>query len=114
MAQIDKVKEAVKEGLVGSEEPVQVSAQTKARFTANAIKDPATGELYLGPDEFTNAVVPSGEDYVSFPVSSLAGDLCFAPHARGHLRDVWKLTMQLMSRNDSTRSSVNSIRSCFA
>ncbi|KAK7220284.1 hypothetical protein V2G26_008287 [Clonostachys chloroleuca] len=63
MAQIDKVKEAVKEGLVGSEEPVQVSAQTKARFTANAIKDPATGELYLGPDEFTNAVVPSGEDY---------------------------------------------------
>lgn len=59
------VKEAVKETLIGSEEPVQVSAQTKARFNSNAVKDPGSGELYMGPDEFINAVAPSDEDYVS-------------------------------------------------
>ncbi|KAG6357102.1 hypothetical protein INS49_014979 [Diaporthe citri] len=57
------VKEAVKETLIGSEEPVQVSAQTKARFNSNAVKDPGSGELYMGPDEFINAVAPSDEDY---------------------------------------------------
>ncbi|KAI7781545.1 calcium-binding mitochondrial carrier protein aralar1 [Diaporthe eres] len=57
------VKEAVKETLIGSEEPVQVSAQTKARFNSNAVKDPESGELYMGPDEFINAVAPSDEDY---------------------------------------------------
>lgn len=59
------VKEAVKETLIGSEEPVQVSAQTKARFNSNAVKDAGSGELYMGPDEFINAIAPSDEDYVS-------------------------------------------------
>ena len=60
------VKEAVKESLVGTEEPVaQLSAQTRLRFTNNAVKDPETGELYMGPDEFIKAVAPSDEDYVS-------------------------------------------------
>ena len=60
------VKEAVKESLMGTEEPAaQLSVQTKLRFTNNAVKDPETGEMYMGPEEFVNAVAPSGEDYVS-------------------------------------------------
>jgi solute carrier family 25 aspartate/glutamate transporter 12/13 len=66
MAQMKAVKEAVKDSLVGSEETSsQISAQTRARFTSNAIKDPETGELYMGPDEFIAAVAPPSEDYVS-------------------------------------------------
>ncbi|UNI19066.1 mitochondrial aspartate-glutamate transporter agc1 [Purpureocillium takamizusanense] len=63
MSKATAVKEAVKESLVGHDEPVQLSAQTKARFTSNAVKDPETGELYMGPDEFINAVAPKNEDY---------------------------------------------------
>ncbi|KAK1754716.1 calcium-binding mitochondrial carrier protein [Echria macrotheca] len=65
MSKVAKVKEAVKETLVGSEEsePALLSLQTKARFNSYAIKDPETGELFLGPDEFINAVAPPNEDY---------------------------------------------------
>lgn len=66
MSTATTVKEAVKETLVGSEDPIQLSAQSKARFTAHAIKDAETGELYMGADEFINAVAPKDEDYVSF------------------------------------------------
>jgi solute carrier family 25 (mitochondrial aspartate/glutamate transporter), member 12/13 len=60
------VKEAVKESLVGTqEEPVQVSTQHKARFTSHAVKDPETGDLFLGPDQFIDAVAPPDEDFVS-------------------------------------------------
>ena len=59
------VKEAVKETLVGSEEPVQLSAQAKARFNRHAVKDPETGELYLGIEQFIDAIAPPNEDYVS-------------------------------------------------
>lgn len=64
------VKEAVKETLIGSQEPVQASGQAKARFNKNAAKDPQTGELFMGPDEFINAVAPADEDYVSPLISS--------------------------------------------
>ncbi|KIE01782.1 Mitochondrial carrier domain protein, partial [Metarhizium majus ARSEF 297] len=61
------VKEAVKETLKGSGAPEdpshQLSAQSKARFNAHAAKDPETGELYMGPEEFTNAIAPVTEDY---------------------------------------------------
>ncbi|KZL83382.1 mitochondrial carrier, partial [Colletotrichum incanum] len=63
MSKAAAVKEAVKESLLGAEEPVQLSAQTKARFIANAAKDEATGELFMGPDEFTKAVAPEDEDF---------------------------------------------------
>lgn len=66
MPQITVVKEAVKESLVGAEAPPQLSAQTKARFLANAKKDAETGELYMGPEEFINAVAPKSEDYVGY------------------------------------------------
>ena len=60
------VKDAVKETLMGSgEAPPQASSQSKARFTSNALKDDETGELYMGREEFINAVAPSDEDFVS-------------------------------------------------
>ena len=65
MSQIKSVKEAVKEAVVGSGESTQISAQTRAHFLSNAIKDPETGELYMGNDEFINAVAPKSEDFVS-------------------------------------------------
>lgn len=67
MSKVAKVKEAVRETLVGHDdsEPVQLSTQTKARFNSHAIRDPETGELSLGLDEFINAVKPPNEDYVS-------------------------------------------------
>lgn len=71
MSKATQVKEAVKETLVGSEEPVQVSAQSKTRFIQNAVKAPQSGELVMGPEQFINAVAPANEDYVSPSVLSL-------------------------------------------
>lgn len=66
MASAAVVKETLKEAVVGSDEPAQLSAQSKARFTSNAVKDPETGELYMGSDEFISAITPSTEDFVSW------------------------------------------------
>ena len=74
MATAVQVKEAVKETLIGTEEPVSMSAQTKTRFYQCAVKDPETGELTMGPDEFINAVAPADEDYVSLTLP------CDTPH----------------------------------
>jgi hypothetical protein len=98
MSKAVAVKEAVKETLIGSEEPVQVSAQTKARFNSNAIKDPESGELFMGQDEFINAVAPSDEDYVS--------QCTLIPPQDHHVAR--KLTMP---PEHSTRSSETSIAS---
>lgn len=67
MTDVTKVKEVVKESLLGSEqvEGEQLSAQSKATFEKNARRDEATGELYMGEQEFVNAVAPEDEDYVS-------------------------------------------------
>ncbi|VBB75371.1 Putative calcium-binding mitochondrial carrier protein Aralar1 [Podospora comata] len=62
MSKVTVVREAVKETLVGSTEPQELSAQTKARFIKHAIKEDGA-EPYLGPDEFINAVAPPSEDY---------------------------------------------------
>jgi len=70
MASASAVKEAVKESLVGTDEPIQPSSQSKARFTSTAVKDPDSGELYMGPEEFINAVAPQNEDFVSACVAS--------------------------------------------
>ncbi|SPN98895.1 probable mitochondrial carrier protein ARALAR1 [Cephalotrichum gorgonifer] len=40
-----------------------LSAGSKARFNSNAIRDSETGEAYLGPDQFINAIAPTDEDY---------------------------------------------------
>jgi solute carrier family 25 aspartate/glutamate transporter 12/13 len=65
MPKVVAVKEAVKESLIGSSEPVQLSVQTKARFITHAVKDAETGELFMGPDQFIDAIAPRDEDYVS-------------------------------------------------
>ena len=67
MADLVKVKEKVKESLLGSEQAgdVQLSAQSKATFDKNARKDADTGELFMGEEEFINAIAPASEDYVS-------------------------------------------------
>ncbi|KAI0897887.1 mitochondrial carrier [Annulohypoxylon nitens] len=57
------VKEAVKESLLGSEEPAKLSSSHRASFLNNAIKDEQTGELYMGPEEFISAIAPPGQDY---------------------------------------------------
>lgn len=93
------VKEAVKETLLGSDEPPQLSAQSRARFISNAVKDPETGELFMGPDEFINTIAPKNEDYVSRAGGGCAGA---RTRADGHVG------------TGSTRSSGNSTRSSFA
>jgi len=82
MADLVKAKEVVKETLLGSEqaESVQLSAQSKATFEKNAKTDEATGESYIGEEEFINAIAPEGEDYVSKlsrEVSWILTDMCF-------------------------------------
>ncbi|KAI5862916.1 mitochondrial carrier [Durotheca rogersii] len=57
------VKEAVKGSLLGSSEPSGLSASHRASFLKNAKKDEQTGELYMGPDEFIEAIAPPDEDY---------------------------------------------------
>jgi solute carrier family 25 (mitochondrial aspartate/glutamate transporter), member 12/13 len=69
MANVATVKVAVKETLIGSQEPAQPTAQVKARFTTHAIKDAETGDLYMGPDQFIDAIAPPDEDYVGRLVS---------------------------------------------
>jgi solute carrier family 25 (mitochondrial aspartate/glutamate transporter), member 12/13 len=64
MATALKVKEAVKESLLGTEEPTQLSAQTRSTFLLHAKKDPESGESYMGREEFINAIAPPTEDYV--------------------------------------------------
>ncbi|KAM0435167.1 hypothetical protein ACHAPT_003257 [Fusarium lateritium] len=63
MSKLAVATEAVKESLVGTHEPEQLSAHSKARFIKHAVKDAESGDLYLGPDEFINAVAPKGEDF---------------------------------------------------
>lgn len=50
-----------------SEDPSSLSAGSKARFNGNAIRDEETGEQYLGPDQFIDAIAPVDEDYVRCP-----------------------------------------------
>jgi hypothetical protein len=73
MSKVTTVKEAVKESLVGAEQPTELSSQTKARFNKHAKKDELSGEHFLGPEEFIDAVAPIDEDFVSAPSLSLHG-----------------------------------------
>ncbi|KAI5369613.1 Putative mitochondrial carrier protein [Septoria linicola] len=59
----EKVKEGVKETLLGVEDESQTSDQTRSEFMQQAKKDEDTGEWYMGETEFVNAVAPPGEDY---------------------------------------------------
>lgn len=65
MAASTTVKEVVKGALLGSDEPNNLSASYRASFINNAKKDEKTGELFMGPNEFIDAIAPADEDYVS-------------------------------------------------
>ena len=58
------VKEQVKEALVGTTDVPDMSQETRQSFLAHAVPDAETGELYLGKDQFINAIAPEGENYV--------------------------------------------------
>lgn len=61
---VEKVKDSVKESLLGTEVEPQLSAQTRAEFMQYAKKDEEADEYYMTEKEFVNAVAPEGEDYV--------------------------------------------------
>lgn len=87
------VKESVTEALLGSTEEPKLSEQAKQTFFRYAIKDDASGEPYLGREQFIDAVAPPSEDYVR----SL------------HLHP---LTLHHVDAQNSTRSSATSTASC--
>lgn len=59
-----------------SEDPSSLSVGSKARFNGNAIRDEETGEQYLGPDQFIDAIAPVDEDYVRSPRPTSAPRSC--------------------------------------
>lgn len=60
----DKIKESLKETLLGTEEPENVSAESKTRFLKFASLE-EEGEQYMSQEDFINAIAPPEEDYVS-------------------------------------------------
>ena len=71
--QLEQVKEAAKETLLGVEvEPgTEYSAQPRNEFMQFAIKDEELGEYYMTAKEFVDAVAPAGEDYVGDALAEL-------------------------------------------
>jgi solute carrier family 25 aspartate/glutamate transporter 12/13 len=71
--QLEQVKEAAKETLLGVEiEPgTEYSAQTRNEFMQFALKDEESGEYYMTAKEFVDAVAPAGEDYVGSSLADL-------------------------------------------
>lgn len=57
------VTEAVKESLLGTTAPTNLSSESRATFLKHAQQD-ADGELYMNEEDFINAVAPPEEDYV--------------------------------------------------
>jgi hypothetical protein len=58
------VTETVKESLLGTTKPEELSQTSRATFLKYAQKD-ENGELYMGEEDFVNAIAPPEEDYVS-------------------------------------------------
>lgn len=65
--EVDKAKELAKTKLLGSDDEVPTSDQTRSEFLQYAEKDEQSGEWYMGEKEFVDAVAPEGEDYVRLP-----------------------------------------------
>lgn len=84
MPTTNQVKETVKETLLGVEEEAQLSQSSRFNFLQHAVQDEASGDYYMGPDQFINAIAPSTEDYVcSFLISVAHSSLLSYPnHAR--------------------------------
>ena len=69
-ATAEKIKESLKETLLGTEEPENVSTESKDRFLKYATLE-EEGEKYMSPEDFINAIAPPEEDYVSTINSAL-------------------------------------------
>ena len=62
------VEQSIKESLLGTTREPELSQQTRLSFDRHAVKNEASGELYLGEEQFVRAIAPENEDYVgSFP-----------------------------------------------
>jgi solute carrier family 25 (mitochondrial aspartate/glutamate transporter), member 12/13 len=59
------VTESIKQSLVGTTGEPPLSQEVRANFMRHAKPD-ENGELYMGSEEFINAVAPAEEDYVSY------------------------------------------------
>ncbi|KAF2741475.1 calcium-binding mitochondrial carrier protein-like protein Aralar1 [Polyplosphaeria fusca] len=97
------VKDDVKEVLLGSEHEPQLSQITRGAFMRYARKDEASDELYLGEEEFIDAVAPESEDYhkikrfqygILFLVADRDGK------GRVNLRD-WAVFQNLLAKPDA-------------
>ncbi|RKF74406.1 Calcium-binding mitochondrial carrier protein Aralar2 [Golovinomyces cichoracearum] len=66
MKNVARASDVVKENLLGSETHVnsKLSSLSKATFEKYAKQDPETGELYMGENEFTEAIAPKSGDYL--------------------------------------------------
>lgn len=60
------VTEAVKEGLIGTTQPPDLTQEARARFMSKAQQD-KDGEWVLNREDFIELIAPPDEDYVSVP-----------------------------------------------
>jgi solute carrier family 25 aspartate/glutamate transporter 12/13 len=58
------VAESVKESLLGTSLPEQLSSSSRTTFLKHAKRDEETDELYMGEEEFVNAIAPPDQNYV--------------------------------------------------
>jgi solute carrier family 25 aspartate/glutamate transporter 12/13 len=58
------VAETVKESLLGTSLPEELSPSSRTTFLKHARRDEGTDELYMGEEEFVNAIAPPDQDYV--------------------------------------------------
>ena len=63
------VAESVKGSLLGISLPDQLSPSSRTTFLKHARRDDETDELYMGEEEFVNAIAPPDQDYVSLALS---------------------------------------------
>ena len=58
------VKDQVAGALLGTEQPPQLTQQTRAAFMKHATKGEGEDDYFLDEDAFVDAVAPAAEDYV--------------------------------------------------
>jgi solute carrier family 25 aspartate/glutamate transporter 12/13 len=77
------VAETVKESLLGTSQPEELSPSSRTTFLKHARRDENTDELYMGEEEFVNAIAPPDQDYVSLksPVAQPISNPTLANHS---------------------------------
>jgi solute carrier family 25 (mitochondrial aspartate/glutamate transporter), member 12/13 len=69
------VTESVKESLLGSVKPENLTQDSRARFLAHATEE-QDGEHYMTKDQFIDAIAPTEEDYVGRPSIHALDPIC--------------------------------------